>query len=89
MMTPDQSCKKCIYWSEIVGTEVGKCRRYPPQMLAIQDTSNTQSLDLKTGMLLGQRPQSHVVIRGEFPVLSKDDIGCGEFKHKDHREPGL
>lgn len=88
MLQSDQSCSQCGYWQKIEdGGEKqepppparGHCRRFPPQHVVLFDLEMIPMLDKNTQRLV-QQPVFKNTVRGQFPVMNGESIGCGEFE---------
>lgn len=86
MMNEKQQCGDCVFWDnsgpDQSNPSLGKCRRYPPQMVVIQEIGNVTVMDHGIIKQTGQQ-QLIQKIRGEYPVLKFNDMGCGEFISED------
>ena len=75
-MKEDQSCGSCVWFKEET-REGGNCRFNPPQMVVVPKMQ--QRLDQRTKQLVNVQ---QLVAQGMFPMMSKDDPGCGQFKER-------
>ena len=65
-MGPDQVCRACRYYApEADAAIVGRCRRYPPAIVAVGEWEH----EYNTFKLAADQ---------EWPIVSDDDW-CGEF----------
>lgn len=102
-MQPNQSCGKCIFWERHEPPQspvpngvdpnqtivIGKCRRYPPQIVVLTEMGVESGVDPSTGLYTSSRPVITNNVRGQFPTMGEDSIGCGEFQELTERQPGL
>lgn len=81
----NQWCGLCKYF-ESTEKDVGKCRRYPPQMVVLQESGVQQGMDPVSKQIVSRNVMVQKPI-GFFPTMKQEDIGCGEFKAREKGFP--
>jgi len=76
-----QCCKNCKFFEQIENKDVGRCRRFPPQVLVLVSTQDQPRMDPRTKEISQQRVQVQKV-EGHFPLMENNSIGCGEYQNK-------